>query len=198
MAKETELEVIECERRDLEAIGVRLKELEDAAEDATRKVDSQAEVCARFATPEGLVSASDEEILAATKTMRSLQRAAAQAKLHVETYASGPAKDLTGRLRALERRRWDAEHAAARATLITALKAHLELANQTLASEYRLGELARAAGYAAPEPLLAPREIGQVAVLEISKRDLCAYDPDFAAIPRDDIQRRIWENSRYR
>jgi hypothetical protein len=194
MAKE-ELEVIERERRDLEGIAAKLKSLEDAHTAAETEVSAQLAVVARFNDPEVLLSTSDEQMDAETRVLRNLQRTAAKAKVAAEDYAGGPAKDLAGRLRALERRRWDSEHAAARAVFIGALRQFLQGANELLAAENQLGALAAAAGFSPPEPLLREREAGRASTLSIWSRDLCAYDPDLLAA--NDPQRRVWENSRY-
>jgi hypothetical protein len=195
MAKETELEVIERERRDLEGIAAKLKSLEDAHTAAETAVSAQQDVVVRLTTPEVLLNTTDEQIEQETKRLRTLQRDAARAKATAQEYGTGPAKELTGRLRALERRRWDVKHAAARAVFVGAVRQFLQRANELLAAENALGPLAAAAGFSPPEPLLRAREAGRASTLAIWSRDLCRYDPDLLAA--NDPQRRVWESSKY-
>lgn len=105
----------------LNGLGAERAELEAIREDRTGRADAvrqarvaliqQQELVEQARTPRGILAMSDEQIAAAEKKQRDCLRQLAKAEAELAEYERGPAKDLERRMRDLERREWEQEHA---------------------------------------------------------------------------------------
>jgi hypothetical protein len=148
------------ERAELEMIRDEHNRRADAVRQARVALIQHHDLVEQARTPQGVLEMSDQQIATAEKEQRDALRALARAENELAAFERGLARNLDQRIRDLQRREWEAAHAATLAAARAADEEYLAIGRQMASLEARRAQLYKELGWG--EPIALVRNTGSI------------------------------------